>query len=100
MIPGTRVLARVGRAGLPFGVGRELRYEEGEELRRVDPREDAYAIVQPLAMRVWDDGANFHDLVMNDKRVADKLSREELDELFDVNKQLRNVDKIFNRVFE
>src|SRR6202007_2987898 len=27
-------------------------------------REDAYAIVQPLAMRVWDEGANFRDLVM------------------------------------
>src|SRR5712691_1491326 len=63
-------------------------------------REDAYAIVQPLAMRVWDEGANFRDLVLNDKRVTDKLSRENLDELFDVNKQLRNVDKIFKRVFE
>ena len=50
-------------------------------------------------VRVWDEGANFRDLVTNDKRVTDKLSREELDELFDVNKQLRNVDKIFNRVF-
>jgi adenylosuccinate lyase len=63
-------------------------------------REDAYAIVQPLAMRVLDDRANFHNLVMNDKRVTEKLTREELDELFDVNKQLRNVDKIFERVFE
>jgi adenylosuccinate lyase len=26
---------------------------------------------QPLAMRVWDEGANFRDLVMNDKRVTD-----------------------------
>jgi adenylosuccinate lyase len=50
-------------------------------------------------MRVWDEGANFRDLVMNDNRVTDKLSREELDSLFDVNKQLRNVDKIFARVF-
>ena len=70
-----------------------------ELTRKGVSREDAYAIVQPLAMRVWDEGANFHDLVMNDKRVTDKLSREELDVLFDVNKQLRNVDKIFERVF-
>jgi adenylosuccinate lyase len=67
--------------------------------RKGTSREDAYAIVQPLAMRVWDEGANFRDLVMNDKRVTDVLSRKELDELFDVNKQLRNVDKIFDRVF-
>ncbi|HEY3135570.1 MAG TPA: adenylosuccinate lyase [Blastocatellia bacterium] len=62
-------------------------------------REDAYAIVQPLAMRVWDEGANFRELVMNDARMTDKLSREELDSLFDVNKQLRNVEKVFKRVF-
>jgi adenylosuccinate lyase len=62
-------------------------------------REDAYATVQPLAMRVWDEGANFQALVMNDSRITEHLSREELDELFDVKKQLRNVDKIFERVF-
>jgi adenylosuccinate lyase len=70
-----------------------------ELTRKGVSREDAYAIVQPLAMRVWDEGANFRDLVMNDRQITDKLSREELDELFDVNKQLRNVDKIFKRVF-
>jgi len=51
-------------------------------------------------MRVWDEGANFRDLVLNDKRVTERMSREELDELFDVKKQLRNIDKIFSRVFE
>lgn len=71
-----------------------------ELTRKGVSREDAYEIVQPLAMRVWDEGANFRDLVLNDKRVTDKLSREELDVLFDVSKQLRNVDKIFERVFE
>ena len=70
-----------------------------ELTRKGVSREDAYAIVQPLAMRVWDEGANFRDLVMNDKRVTDALSRQELDQLFDVNRQLRNVDKIFKRVF-
>ena len=62
-------------------------------------REDAYAIVQPLAMRVWDEGANFRELVMKAQSVTERLSRNELDALFDVSKQLRNVDKIFERVF-
>lgn len=70
-----------------------------ELTRKGVSREEAYAIVQPLAMRVWDEGASFRDLVMNDKRVTEKLSRHELDDLFDINKQLRNVDKIFARVF-
>jgi adenylosuccinate lyase len=70
-----------------------------ELTRKGVTREDAYQMVQPLAMRVWDEGANFRELVMGDKRISDHLSRAELDALFDVNRQLRNVDKIFERVF-
>jgi adenylosuccinate lyase len=62
-------------------------------------REAAYAIVQPMAMRVWDEGANFRDLVMNSPAITERLSTEELDALFDLQHQLRNVDKIFERVF-
>jgi adenylosuccinate lyase len=63
-------------------------------------REEAYAIVQPLAMRVWDEGANFRELVLSDRRIGEFLSRQELESLFDINHQLRNVDKIFKRVFQ
>lgn len=62
-------------------------------------REEAYAIVQPMAMRVWDEGANFRDLVMNNPAITERLSTEELEALFDLQHQLRNVDKIFERVF-
>jgi adenylosuccinate lyase len=62
-------------------------------------REEAYSVVQPLAMRVWDEGASFRDLVDQDKVIKEKLTAEELDHLFDVDYQLRNVDKIFDRVF-
>lgn len=62
-------------------------------------REDAYSIIQPLAMRVWDEGANFRDLVLSDKRITETLSRAEIDSVFDLEHQLRNVDKIFARVF-
>ena len=63
-------------------------------------REDAYAMVQPLAMKVWDEGARFRELVMSDQQVAEFLSQEELEELFDLDRQLRNVDRIFERVFK
>ncbi|MEW6208593.1 MAG: adenylosuccinate lyase [Acidobacteriota bacterium] len=63
-------------------------------------REEAYSIVQPMAMRVWDEGANFREMVMRDERVKERIPREELDALFDVGRQLRNVDKIFERVFK
>jgi adenylosuccinate lyase len=70
-----------------------------ELARKGMTREEAYRIVQPLAMRVWDEGENFRQLVMNDARINETLSREELESLFDLNRQLRNVDKIFERVF-
>lgn len=70
-----------------------------ELTRKGVSREDAYGIVQPLAMRVWDEGASFRELVSEDSRVTERLSAEELSHLFDIGHQLRNVDKIFNRVF-
>jgi len=62
-------------------------------------REEAYAVVQPLAMRVWDEGASFHSLVMEDPTIKARLSKEEIDQVFDLGRQLRNVDKVFERVF-
>jgi len=62
-------------------------------------REEAYAIVQPLAMKVWDENSNFRDLATKDSRIQKLLSREQLDRIFDLGHQLRNVDKIFDRVF-
>ena len=62
-------------------------------------REEAYAVVQPMAMRVWDEGANFRDLVASNPQVTERLSQAETDALFDLPHQLRNVDKIFERVF-
>ncbi|HKP86894.1 MAG TPA: adenylosuccinate lyase [Blastocatellia bacterium] len=70
-----------------------------ELTRRGVTREEAYAITQPLAMRVWDEGANFRELVLEDERVAEHLTREDVDALFDLGARLRNVDKIFERVF-
>ncbi len=71
-----------------------------ELTRKGVSREDAYAIVQPLAMRVWDEGAKFNELVLQDSRVTAKLSRQEIEAVFDVHHQLRNVDKVFERVFK
>jgi adenylosuccinate lyase len=62
-------------------------------------REEAYAIVQPLAMKVWDEGANFRDLATHDPRIQSHLKPGQLDKIFDLDHQLRNVDKVFDRVF-
>ncbi|MBK7992581.1 MAG: adenylosuccinate lyase [Blastocatellia bacterium] len=62
-------------------------------------REDAYKLVQNNAMRVWDEKVNFHDLILADTEINKILSTSEINAIFDLKVQLRNVEKIFNRVF-
>jgi len=64
-------------------------------------REEAYKIVQELAMKVWqDETLNFKDLVSKDERILKFLGLEEIEKIFDISYYLRYVDKIFERVFE
>jgi adenylosuccinate lyase len=62
-------------------------------------REDAYRIVQRNAMRAWKEDLNFRELVLADPEITSKVKRETIERAFELNRQLRNVDKIFNRVF-
>ena len=62
-------------------------------------REDAYRIVQSHAMRAWNDGRNFRELVLKDKRIRDRLPHKHIERAFDLKRQLRNIDAIFARVF-
>jgi len=62
-------------------------------------REDAYEWVQRNAMRVWDEGKDFQELVTGDVDIASKLSGEEISRVFSLEYYLRNVEKIFERVF-
>ena len=63
-------------------------------------REDAYVYTQRNAMRVWDEGLDYRDLVMKDADILAHLSVEEIERVFDVKHYLRNVDKVFARVFD
>src|SRR5208282_4551205 len=63
-------------------------------------REDAYAMVQRNAMRVWRGEGEFLGLLKADKDVAEALSAAELEGLFDLGYHLKHVDTIFGRVFE
>ena len=61
-------------------------------------REDAYKMVQKNAMKVWEEKIDFKNLLFNDDSINEILSREEIDELFDLNKVLKNIKKVFNRL--
>jgi adenylosuccinate lyase len=62
-------------------------------------REDAYRMVQSHAIRAWKEGMNFHELVLKDKNITRRVPPQQIERAFDLKRQLRNIDKIFARVF-
>ncbi len=62
-------------------------------------REDAYVYTQRNAMKVWDEGGEYRDLVMQDADISSHLSEEEIARVFDLKHYLRNVENVFIRVF-
>jgi adenylosuccinate lyase len=63
------------------------------------PRDEAYQAVQQDAMAAWETETSFRDRVAQDPRITKYLTVKELEFTFDLNRQLRSVDKIFARVF-
>ena len=63
------------------------------------PREQAYRMVQSHAMRAWKQGLNFRQLVLKDKKITSRVPRKQIERAFELKRQLRNIDKIFARVF-
>lgn len=60
-------------------------------------REEAYDLVQPKAMEAWERQVPFRELIEAEKQITTKLSKEEIDDCFDYNYHLKNVDYIFKR---
>ncbi len=63
------------------------------------PRDDAYKAVQENAMAAWEADTSFRDRVAADARIAKVLDARALAHTFDLQRQLRYVDAIFDRVF-
>jgi adenylosuccinate lyase len=62
-------------------------------------REQAYRLVQGHAMRAWEEEGDFRAAIEGDQEIAAVLTPEKIAEAFSLERQLRNVDKIFARVF-
>ena len=60
---------------------------------------DAYRLVQKHAMRAWKDDLNFRELVMHDPEITGRVPAQQIEQAFSLERQLRNVGKIFKRVF-
>jgi adenylosuccinate lyase len=62
-------------------------------------REEAYRIVQRSAMAVWEGKGDLKSLLAEDPDIERWLSKDELGAAFDLDRQLKYVDTIYQRVF-
>lgn len=62
-------------------------------------REKAYRIVQTHAMKAWEEEGDFRTAIENDPEIRAVLSPDQIARSFSLERQLSNVDKIFQRVF-
>ncbi|MGM0124386.1 adenylosuccinate lyase [Enterococcus sp. AZ194] len=78
-----------------------LIYSQRVLLKLIDhgmSREEAYDLVQPKTAYAWDNQTAFRPLLDADEKITSVLSKEELDDAFDYNYHLKNVETIFERV--
>ena len=62
-------------------------------------REQAYGVVQAHAMRAWEEESDFRAAIEADPEIRSVLKPQQIAEAFSLERQLRNIDKIFARVF-
>lgn len=60
-------------------------------------REEAYALVQRLALTAWEEGADFHRLCLTEPRITALITPVTLDTLFDPQYYLRNIGPVYAR---
>lgn len=63
-------------------------------------REEAYKIVQNHAMKAWEQDGDFRHSIESDPQITKYLTGQQIAEIFSISKQLANIDRIFERVFQ
>ena len=61
-------------------------------------RESSYDLVQPLAMKSWEEGISFKDLLKENDVIKNTLTEKEIESFFDLDVHLVNIDKIYKRI--
>ena len=62
-------------------------------------REEAYKLVQKNAMQSWTKGKDFLTLLKKDKKIGALLKQNEIEKIFNLKAQFKNIDMIFKRIF-
>jgi len=97
-----RLLVYPERMLANLNMTRGLIFSQMVLLRLIDKgmtRENAYAVVQRNAMKSWQEGIAFKQLLSDDGEVMSYLNTEDLASVFRVENFLSHVDFIFHRVF-
>lgn len=61
-------------------------------------REEAYDLIQPLAMEAYHHQTSYKELLMQSAPVTQRLTTDEIHQLFDPNQYIKEVDILFERV--
>jgi adenylosuccinate lyase len=62
-------------------------------------RQTAYEIVQKNALKVWEAGNDFKTLLLEDPDIREYLTKESIEEIFNLDYHFKYVEEIFDRVF-
>lgn len=60
-------------------------------------REEAYEIVQSISMKVWAKKGTLKELALKDKSISKRIKSKEIEDLFNIDKYLLNIDHIFKK---
>jgi adenylosuccinate lyase len=61
-------------------------------------REDSYRIVQDAALRVWKKEGSLRELMEKDPQAAPRITKEEMDSIFDLQRYLKNIGAIYKKL--
>jgi len=61
-------------------------------------KDEAYRTVQAVAMKAFESGGDFRELVGAEPAIAEKLSKSELAECFDYEQHLKRIERVYHRL--
>ena len=67
-------------------------------VKKGSTREDAYNMVQRNALQAWETDKDFKTLLKGDTEIMALLNVNDIDTLFDLNKVIININKIYKRL--
>ena len=62
-------------------------------------RQIAYEMVQRNALKTWETGREFKELLLEDEEIVEYITEDSIEEIFSLDYHFKHVEEIFSRVF-